>query len=298
MIVLRILAVLALLQDDSSLAKKPAWTKIESPCGDELQALSFVDSTTGYILSRNGWLLRTSDGGATWKVRRQGVRAKGSRGFEHVWFTDERTGWIVECEECGNGGPAFFREFKTEDGGERWTKAPPPLDIHDKLYYWRRFKVRTGESWVRTHDDHVSTSGPGRDATTIANFHPALKDFGKMFDTHYNDVSFADQDHGALAGRSLTGALLLLTEDAGRTWSRRTIPGVRAPSFSGVWMHHPREIRLAAGGTIWASRDGGLTWTVEWRGVAGEEIDELLFLERDFGFAIGKGGLILRYSAR
>jgi photosystem II stability/assembly factor-like uncharacterized protein len=281
------------VQDDSS-ARKHEWKKVFSAIGDDLRAVSFVDATTGYILGHNGSLQRTTDGGLTWTVRRQGDRAHGARGWEHVWFKDGKQGWIAECDDCGTGGPGAMQILMTKDGGATWARNSDGSG--DKLWDWSRFTSRTGETWIRDHFERVYAELPDAKSTTGARRHPSLEELN-LLKPEYEDVAFADLDRGALVGGENGKPFLLVTDDGGRSWSRRAVPGLEGNAISRVSMTSLREIRILGENrtAIWASRDGGLTWTREWKG---GEIAELCFPARDFGFAIGKNGLILRYAAR
>ncbi|MBI3854681.1 MAG: hypothetical protein HY293_03200 [Planctomycetes bacterium] len=294
-----VLLFACLAQEDSS-ARRHEWTRIALPVTDDLTAIRFVDPMTGWLLSQGGAVLRTNDGGLTWKVQRPAGPSKRYRPFEHLWFQDERRGRIAECcNECDLAGPATVAVYATEDGGEHWAPVKKEDGMRDTLLKPWSFTPRTGETWARFHFSGVYVAPAAGQNYAIANHHAALKDFGRMFDTSYEDFCFADADRGALAGRSVSGPLLLLTWDGGRTWLRRKVPGLVARSISRVWMS-PSAIRFVADESpcVWASTDGGASWKTEWPGRAGDQPFELYFLERDFGFAFGRGGLLLRYAAR
>jgi photosystem II stability/assembly factor-like uncharacterized protein len=288
-------------QEDSS-ATRPVWERIASPVTEDLRALWFANTRLGWVLGEGGTVLRTADGGASWKVQRQGGKAFRHRPFEHLWFKDERRGWIAQCScECDLAGVWPVQFLQTADGGETWTevKDPTPQD-RGRLIEPFSFETSTRDRWARSHQGSVYFSPPDHQDGRIPNLLPSLAGFGKMFEARYLDVSFATRDSGTLVGAGPTGALVLRTDDGGRSWVRQSVTGVAGTSVRRVWMSDPSEVRLVADGSpsVWATRDGGKTWKIEWPGKSGEQVSELAFPGRGFGLAVGKEGLLLRYSAR
>jgi hypothetical protein len=282
--------LLLLAQEDAS--AKPAWGRMLSPVVEDFSSLFFFDRRTGWILSEGGGVLKTIDGGVSWKTCREGGLVKRNRPFEHIWFENELRGWVVQCRsDCELAGNQPVRAFVTEDGGESWAQRE---DIPASFPGWSEgVTVSTGERWGRGHQGSVLFGLPGEKKSTIANDHPKLAAFGKTFDTHYSDVAFATPDVGVLVGSDVDGKLVLRSEDGGATWTRQNLPGLRAKWIRRVWMSGTSEARIVPDGgeSLWATRDAGRTWEVEWSGKPGEGIEEIAF-----GFAIGKRGLILRRS--
>ena len=91
------------------------------PQGDQITAVDFVDSDTGWAVG--GWLertamtthghgviLQTRDGGLTWHPQYRGANR-----FNDVCFIDHKVGWAV-----GDKGTVI----KTTDGGNTWQAQP------------------------------------------------------------------------------------------------------------------------------------------------------------------------------
>src|SRR5688500_13098058 len=87
--------LLVLAQEDAG--AKPAWGRMPSPVVEDFTSLFFLDRRTGWILSEGGGVLKTVDGGVSWKACREGGPGKRNRPFEHVWFENALRGWIVQC---------------------------------------------------------------------------------------------------------------------------------------------------------------------------------------------------------
>ena len=86
---------------------------------NDLNSVYFTDAYTGYIVGRrdsnsvNGWIrigviLKTTDGGTTWKT----LTSKLNREYTSVFFTDSVTGFV----SSGNGIES------TTDGGKTWSE--------------------------------------------------------------------------------------------------------------------------------------------------------------------------------
>lgn len=82
--------------------------------GDLLESIFFSNEQNGFILSSrySEYILRTTDGGATWTSQELGISTFWGGGH----FINETTGWIV-------GGTATTGIiYITEDGGDTWTR--------------------------------------------------------------------------------------------------------------------------------------------------------------------------------
>jgi photosystem II stability/assembly factor-like uncharacterized protein len=273
-----------------------------SPIREDLSAVWFANEKTGWVLSDGGSVLKTTDGGRTWKIQRKPDTKRRSDRFDHVWFRDERQGWIIQCcGECGTAGIWPIRFLVTYDGGDTWTTVPDHASPDwGRMVHPYTFTSATGDRWGRGHQGSVYYIAPGSDTGWIANLHPRLKSFGKMFEADYLDVSFASKESGMLAGGNGTGLMVLRTDDGGATWTRQTVGQTGSSAARRVWMSSPTEARLIPmeKPALWATRDGGRTWRAEWTGNPGENPSEFTFPAAGFGIAIGKGGLILRRDVR
>lgn len=84
----------------------------------------FINSNTGWIAYKGG-VLKTTNGGTTWKVVNITARE-----FHSVYFLDEMTGWVVG---------SVYSIYKSTDGGESWgqealAKRPDNGDSPPAIY--------------------------------------------------------------------------------------------------------------------------------------------------------------------
>ncbi len=75
---------------------------------DLLFKVSFVDSNLGFILSQNGIIFRTTDGGNTWDSKYSGI----TNDLNFISFINHNDGWAASNNQISH----------TTDGGENWNK--------------------------------------------------------------------------------------------------------------------------------------------------------------------------------
>jgi photosystem II stability/assembly factor-like uncharacterized protein len=250
------------------------------------QAVDFVNARIGFIVGIDrgasgggkAVVLKTTDGGAHWSVKR---RFKFDL-LAGVSFVSTRKGWIV-----GRGG----RIYKTVNGGATWFAQDSPTG---KTLYAVKF-VDARRGWVvgvggrvaRTLDGgrtwklkRVTTAdlftvdsvvmlrawvggGVRFESGRVLGTRNAGKAWayqsgpgGTMFQP-VGSIDFWDKDHGILGG----SGSLLYTNDGGTTW----LPG--SPQPSGIMAVAVRladeKVGFAActNYTIMKTLDGGATWT-------------------------------------
>ncbi len=113
------------------------WAEVKLPKNHKesggIAAICLKSEAVGYVLTCDGTLLITKDGGASWTPKEIGiekykvVNLKKKPGFVQqaiayadIAFTDELTGYIVFSGIVSGSGTKSFA-LKTEDGGETWA---------------------------------------------------------------------------------------------------------------------------------------------------------------------------------
>lgn len=87
--------------------------QIADIAGDMFRSVHFPTPQVGYAVGYYGTIIKTTDGGATWRKCRDGNALFIKRyAFRSVFFTDENNGYIV-------GENSVF--WQTSNGGEDWT---------------------------------------------------------------------------------------------------------------------------------------------------------------------------------
>jgi photosystem II stability/assembly factor-like uncharacterized protein len=215
-------------------------------------AFWFLDSKIGWVtwpeVVREDYLIRTRDGGRTWR----NLRAPGFR--VHLRFFTERSG--VGAESTSEG--ALF--CSTTNGGIKWREQPVDLVYPDVFQF-----LNANIGWlggVAPHSDDVFrprilyTLDGGR--TWSHSSMPA----GIQGDPH--DMFFVDQMHGWLIlwnGIPTHTNTLLRTVDGGQSWqqvpmSHQQLDAVRFLS------DRTGFVFVADGdtGAVLSTTDGGETW--------------------------------------
>lgn len=243
---------------------------------DNLYDTKFVNAEDGWAVGAFGTIVRTRDGGQTW-------RPQVSHTLEHLYgvgFADVLNGWVV-----GRSGLALH----TSDGGDTWEAQTTGSQRH-------LFKV------AALDPQHAWAVG---DWGTIL----ATHDGGKTWEDHtlphdviLNSIVWADPAHGWIAGEA--GAIFATT-DGGTTWARQN-SGVEKTLFGIDFLDVQRGWAVGIDGLVLHTTDGGATWQVlhgdpsvgalEQVGFA-EALDNPSFYDiavaGKFGYAVGDIGAVL-----
>jgi photosystem II stability/assembly factor-like uncharacterized protein len=93
------------------------WETLPAPVAPDTMIkhddLYFVNAKTGWLVTRNGQIYNTSDGGESW-----GLQFEDDIYWRCVGFADEQTGWAGN--KLGDDGKLLYQ---TNDGGESWTES-------------------------------------------------------------------------------------------------------------------------------------------------------------------------------
>ncbi len=219
------LAIAAML---AAAAVLPAWTKLATvPHRGKQDDVHFVDARHGWYGNGIGKVYRTVDGGTTWAL----VAEKPGTFARAVGFVDTTTGFL------GNIGTEYFPGvtdtiplYRSDDAGATWTPVPlpgPPVKGICAIDVLHVMEIDSGHPAPRTIVHAAGrVGGPawllrsldgGRTWATIdMNPHCAMILDVKFFDA-MNGLVCAATD----AAVERSHALILMTNDGGRTWSRR-----------------------------------------------------------------------------
>ncbi|MBC2715572.1 MAG: hypothetical protein HF978_09700 [Desulfobacteraceae bacterium] len=249
------------------------WEQMNVPTRTTLTGVYFQDRNTGFAVSYYQEILRTKDGGKSWKV----VHAKtdDERPLLDIWFKDANIGFAI-------GAYGLF--LKTEDGGSTWRS--------ETLNVTKSFAEEDGIS-----DEESALMGAfGFDEEEAAGFEDAEEEYieefclnhiissatGRIFiaaemgtiyrsdDGGQSWASLASPYHGSFLGiLALDGDSLLFlglrghmyrTDDGGDTW-QEIDTGTGSTLMGGVRLDDGRIIITGLAGTVLVSRDGGNNFT-------------------------------------
>ncbi len=286
------------------------WKVRARPTEDALRDVYFSDADNGWLVcdrsiyalqtkdEPRSYLLRTTDGGASWKR----VRATGEDvdvRLVRLVFADKQHAWVF-----GEAGALYA----SQDGGATWSRQRVPTRylllggaFLDAQTGWL---VGAGSTVLQTSDSGA-TWRAGRVETEAA-LSPALEGAGVAASAslaargtsaaapvspRLNAVSFVDERRGWAVG---AGGRIFHTTNGGRSW-RAQSSNVSADLFDVRFFDAQEGWAAGAGGTLLHTTDGGALWQVVRTGTE-HPLERLSFVGRTHGWAVGFGGTIVAYT--
>ena len=259
----------------SVLLMSPSWTLQTSNVNARLRGVSAVNDRVAWSSGSGGTVLRTDDGGATWKR----ITVSGDAvDFRDIDAIGDNTAYVLSI---GNG-PAS-RIYKTTDRGMTWTlqfRNEDPKAFLDAMSFWdAEHGLVIGDSIDRQFYV-LTTSNGGRDWTRIAadKLPPALVNEG-AFAASGTNIAVYGKSYAWIGLGSAERARVLRTTDGGKTWSVFETP-LKSSQSSGIFSIAFRDAKhgVIVGGDYQKEReatdnvavtsDGGKTWTLS-KGLSG-----------------------------
>jgi photosystem II stability/assembly factor-like uncharacterized protein len=252
------------------------WVKRDSNTLAWLKTVHFIDANTGFIGGSSGTLLKTFDGGKSWKESPKFTKDT----ILEIVFTDQRTGWIL-CERdifsLGDLPPSYL--MKTTDGGTSWKK----IDFGDsdrkrisRIFFSKNgFGLAVGETGT--------LYGLQDDNRTWKRLSPPSLYL-------MCDGFFTDDLQGTIVGG---GGTIFFTEDAGTTWNPAFVSDKQKAKLNSVFFIDKNHgWTVGSNGKIYQTINGGKFWRTQ-RSSVSENLNDIYFLNNAEGWAIGNGGTIL-----
>lgn len=245
------------------------WHQAEVPVQSDLVALFFVSAKAGWAVGHDGVILRSGDGGATWKKLFDGTRAHGELMPDYQKriaagetalkpYLDEldantRSGPILpflsvyfENEQVGYATGSFGMLVRTTDGGVTWH---PWLDHIDNPNFLNLNDIREIGGNVYIAGEQGTVFRLDRARQQFVSVSPDYK--GSFFRIVGNQHFLLAMGLNGVAFRSA---------DQGRTWVRED-PGVHASLTAATMSPDGKRVVLVSqGGQVMISRDDGLSF--------------------------------------
>jgi photosystem II stability/assembly factor-like uncharacterized protein len=247
----------------------PQWTVQTSGVTARLRGVSAVSERVAWASGSGSTVLRTDDGGTTW---RKLTVTNDALDFRDVDAVDANTAYVLSI---GNG-PAS-RIYKTVDGGATWTlqfRNEDPKAFADAMSFWdANHGIVIGDSvdgkfWIlRTSDGgHVWSRVPADKLP------PALVNEG-AFAASGTNIAVQGKNYAWIGLGAAARARVLRTTDGGQTWRVFDTP-LKSGQSSGIFSIAFRDPRqgIVVGGdyqketeandNLAVTSDGGETWTL------------------------------------
>jgi photosystem II stability/assembly factor-like uncharacterized protein len=264
---------------------------------DKFFDVKAVGNDTFLALGYRSKLLRTSDGGATWKELSQPYK----RSLARMSFVDSEHGWAV-----GHEG----KIYATTDGGQNWSEQKSPtkdplfdVDFPDAQH---GFAVGDLSQIVITADGGQTWQGFKIEMSMIG----VREDMSlAISDPIFYSLDFLDEKTGWVVGEF---GQIRMTEDGGKIWGAQhgTLLGSRLrakdapirdimtlPTFLCIrFRDRQHGIVVGTYGAIAATDDGGASWKFS-ESPVGEPLYDIRPLPDGEWLIVGASGVALRGSA-
>src|SRR6185503_17749601 len=245
----------------------PSWTLQTSGVTARLRGVSAVNDRVAWASGSGSTVLRTQDGGASWKKL---TVTSDTLDFRDVDAIDEKTAYVLSI---GNGTAS--RIYKTNDGGATWTlqfRNDDPKRFLDAMSFWDADRgIVIGDS-IDGRFDILLTKNGGQTWTRVLPDipPPALANEG-AFAASGTNIAVYGKNHAWIGLGAAARARVLHTSDGGRHWKVFETP-VKSGQSSGIFSIAFRDQRhgVIVGGdyqkekeavdNLAITSDGGVTW--------------------------------------
>ena len=253
----------------------PTWTLQTSGVNARLRGVSAVNDRVAWASGSGSTVLRTEDGGATWKRITVTTDMVDFRDIDGI---GENTAYVLSI---GNG--AASRIYKTTDRGRTWTaqfQNQDPKAFLDAMSFWDAdHGLVIGDSIDRQFYILITANG-GREWTRVApdKLPAALVNEG-AFAASGTNIAVYGKRYAWIGLGSAERARVLRTTDGGQTWKVFETP-IKSNQSSGIFSIAFRDEKhgVIVGGDYQKERDatdnlaitndGGESWTLT-KGLSG-----------------------------
>ena len=284
-----------------------AWLPQTSNTSNSLKSVSFVNSTTGWVVGSNGTMLKTVNAGASWSSQTTNT----SNNINGICFLDASTGWLVGdggvIKKTTNGGGSWASQnsttasdlkavqffdantgwavggsgqaiiLKTINGGTTWTSQNP-----GNGEFYSLAMVNASIGWVVGDGGiHATTDGGGT-------WNSQFNSFSTLYSVH-----FANANTGWAVGLSNN---VYMTTDGGNNWTTQSIANVN--NLNSVYCINASTAWVAgSNGNIYRTTNGGSTWTIQLTNTNNSNLSAVQFVDAVNGWAVGDNGTILHTAS-
>jgi photosystem II stability/assembly factor-like uncharacterized protein len=249
-----------------------------------LNAVYFPTSTHGFVVGSAGRVLETTNSGTSWRIRTDIPTAAGVS-LNDVFFVDQSLGFIV-----GNLGLIL----RTKDGGDEWEQYLPAVTGEDLYSVWATDEPGPNvAAWAVGESGEIAGTLNGGDAWSLVE-----PDISAL---HWRGVAMRSRAEAIAVGDQNTVGF---TAEPGGfvTWFLLGAPPADFTNFRDIaWPTGGDAFAVGANSGVRAnilrSRDGGLSWTMEFlpgdAPIGGRILNGVWFVDPYRGWAVGQQGLIL-----
>lgn len=243
---------------------------------NDIVDMKFVNSNSGLVLIRPGYVYLTADGGTSWTLIEPTLQNLNSIDLLST------TSLIVG----GDGG----RVFKSTDAGDTWTilKVPTTTDVLQTDF------ISEKDGWATTLDDFYRTSDGG--SKWILTSSACLPNPLTVFDTSLM-VGVREQVLNGNHGFSVQEGNVVRSTDGGRNWTQVYAIDYFVPPGSIYFWNSvrglaslPVEDFIGSTASVLQTSDSGKTWSILSQISFTDNISSFSFVSDSIGFALADSG--------
>ena len=251
------------------IAQFPHWTQQTSNVDARLRGVSAVNARIAWASGSGSTVLRTDDGGTTWKKL---IVTSDALDFRDIDAIDENTAYVLSI---GNG--AASRIYKTVDGGATWVlqfRNEDPKAFLDAMSFWdANHGIVIGDS-VDGKFYILTTANGGRDWSRVPpDTLPAALENEGAFAASGTNIAVYGKGSAWIGLGASARARVLRTTDGGRSWKVSETP-LKSGQSSGIFsiaFADPKHGMIVGGDyqkekeavdNLALTDDGGVTWTL------------------------------------
>ena len=245
----------------------PSWTLQTSGVTARLRGVSAVNDRVAWASGSGSTVLRTEDGGASWKKI---TVTSDTVDFRDIDAIDEKTAYVLSI---GNG--AASRIYKTTDGGSTWTlqfRNEDPKRFLDAMSFWdANHGIVIGDSIDRRFDILLTTNGGQSWTRVLPDIPPPALENEGAFAASGTNIAVYGKKYAWIGLGAAARGRVLYTSDGGRHWKVSETP-LKSGQSSGIFSIAFRDSRhgVIVGGdyqkekeaidNVAITSDGGATW--------------------------------------
>jgi photosystem II stability/assembly factor-like uncharacterized protein len=218
------------------------WYHINQSFTSQFRRIQMVNGNIGYAIGEVGYLVKTTDGGNTWRglsTQSSNGISSGSINYVDLSFVSTTVGYMV-----GTGGNIV----KTSDGGTTWAN----LVVNNNAASITSVQFFSdGTGFIADVNGKVFKSTNAGVTWTLLSTNTS---------TQLNKMSFYNSQIGYIVGAN---GIVLSTIDGGTNWTLKTLGNsLNITSVFADPISQGQTAWLTTPSSVYKTTDGGTTWTV------------------------------------
>ena len=221
----------------TAIAQEDVWELQNSGVATSLRGLCAVNETCCWASGAKGTVIRTTDGGKSWRV--VGPPDAEAADFRDLQAWDESTAVVMSAG-------AVDRLYRTEDGGTSWTVVddhPEPVAFFDGMSFdptgkhgWLMGDPINGKVHLLTTEDAGKTwrQLPDASSPSVADGVAAFAASGTHLLCPTEEIVLIGLGGADLKSAPPHQSAVLMTTDSGAKWQHVTVP-IRAGQSAGIF---------------------------------------------------------------